>query len=828
MVLRRLGHRYEKPPLWSFVKVRVNLLYAQVVGLRYLLADAAACLVSTHEWTRKLLSRLRAPDRKMEPNEDYSDRPDPLYLVLSDAWSASDASPGFTKPFSDLYQLFHRLSNDTISQLRITRAQEKSFWILWHWWSTYRSSCQVSEDAPASQFRRHLAEGVSYELGVESLYFKRILGLFEHEFGGPGFARYGSDLMVRREEAAKFSACHYVALHGYRNALRDPNCQLRNLDKADHEVMLALPPPRGPTARQEKLVLGGDLAGIHPRCPTGATLRSCHWLPECRDLPFYLWDRETRQVVATERLSDWPAYTAISHTWGRWQKPGACSVRVEGVGDWLVPQNTIFEVRSLPTILAGVPTSSRYIWFDLVCIPQDGSPKAGEEIARQAAIFRNAEHAIIWFNRLSSWSGLEEALEYMCSIFLSVDPKGMPTTTGGATGFFEEYSFDSTIRREQMVTDGWFSSLWTLQEICLRPDMWLCNADWELFSIENATVPVAMDTVIALTQECTLGLDGRAFLAGEDVFSNGPPLFNVNTEQVPPDEMLGKLIGFGIYHRGYLELLELFNRTGMSYIHFIRRDLILLLGSHRFCRDLRAEAIMSVVGSRGWKAEYDAGNTKLVLDMYPLSFVQEARCAIGANFFNSASVSSRPISPVKEGTAPEPRGSLMPFESKRHGSEAKLVLDWIFSDEMDHPSVASWRILETGSVAIPRAGIYYSTREEEVQGGEGELVCNVWLTHESPEQDDARFIESRKARRFRTVELRSWLRTYFPYSESYAVELCRVNSRIGSRPSSRGILLKETSRGSRTMFKIGNYISSTFSLLSQSQVVERRVDWTVL
>jgi hypothetical protein len=60
-------------------------------------------------------------------------------------------------------------------------------------------------------------------------------------------------------------------------------------------------------------------------------------------------------------------YLVISHTWGRWRINGE-DIAVDGV-PWPVPGNTIFDVTNLPDMLAAVPFDTRYIWFDLVCIP---------------------------------------------------------------------------------------------------------------------------------------------------------------------------------------------------------------------------------------------------------------------------------------------------------------------------------------------------------------------------------------------------------------------------------------------------------------------------
>ncbi|UZP36912.1 hypothetical protein NXS19_004728 [Fusarium pseudograminearum] len=52
----------------------------------------------------------------------------------------------------------------------------------------------------------------------------------------------------------------------------------------------------------------------------GIDANPCPWLPEDDGLPFFLWDRHARRTVETAILQSRPAYTAISHMWGRWRK----------------------------------------------------------------------------------------------------------------------------------------------------------------------------------------------------------------------------------------------------------------------------------------------------------------------------------------------------------------------------------------------------------------------------------------------------------------------------------------------------------------------------
>lgn len=86
-------------------------------------------------------------------------------------------------------------------------------------------------------------------------------------------------------------------------------------------------------------------------------------------------------------------------------------MRVDGVENWLIPENEIFNVKNLPQILVDVPTKTSYVWFDLLCIPQDRFARALKEIVRQATIFRKAQYAIAWLNTIEHWSGLKGAVE---------------------------------------------------------------------------------------------------------------------------------------------------------------------------------------------------------------------------------------------------------------------------------------------------------------------------------------------------------------------------------------------------------------------------------
>lgn len=112
--------------------------------------------------------------------------------------------------------------------------------------------------------------------------------------------------------------------------------------------------------------------------------------------------------MTSKDIPDDLSYTTISHTWGRWRIPGA-SVTVEKV-PWAIPLNTRFDVSALPALFSQQSWSTRYLWFDLFCIPQDGSKLAGIEISRQADIFRNSTKSALWLNDIESWDALSNAV----------------------------------------------------------------------------------------------------------------------------------------------------------------------------------------------------------------------------------------------------------------------------------------------------------------------------------------------------------------------------------------------------------------------------------
>ena len=270
---------------------------------------------------------------------------------------------------------------------------------------------------------------------------------------------------------------------------------------------------------------------------------SAPWLTDedkHKGLPFYLWNVEEMRTVETSSIEQSPEYICISHTWGRWRVNP--SFQVDGV-PWLVPQCSKFEVRSLPALLQNAfgqrRIFSNLVWLDLLCIPQDGSPKANEEIARQASIFHNCRLCIAWMHDVQSWTGLKRAINWSALTYLQKTSERMLT---GIAPLIENASLLASTQIElvklvahgrrntlqkwedwvtgekykpwspssgSFVTYGnpsdWFSSLWTLQEVSLCPNLVLATDEWETFSDVTGAL-VSLGTILNIMRTAFPGL----------------------------------------------------------------------------------------------------------------------------------------------------------------------------------------------------------------------------------------------------------------------------------------------------------------------------------
>ncbi|KAL9062826.1 MAG: hypothetical protein Q9161_009733 [Pseudevernia consocians] len=466
--------------------------------------------------------------------------------------------------------------------------------------------------------------------------------------------------------------------------------------------------------------------------------KPCPWLRsegKSKELPFFLWDVEQMRTVTMTELNTEPEeYCCVSHTWGRWRKE---AIPIKGV-PWLVPQNTKFDVERLPEHLKQFQPRVRFIWIDLFCIPQDRSQKADEEINRQALIFQNASHCIAWINDVRQWGGTIKAMDWLGISYLhATTAPGIYDTDKLLDSLHHEANSVSELLSLQtdpaeikarhsaglLVASGdtptepasWFSSLWTLQEAMLCPNITFVSRDWVPLN-DRAGTPVPLDTFFNFVETV------------DSVWLNGMP-YNIFTE--------GTIIGYTKYNslletdehfqiadqylkwpNGPRQLRDLCLVTRMAHLLETPSPTgILMVANVRQCTDSRAPAIMSALGVTEWYKSNptEKASNDLVLNTYPLAFVKEAASKLGASFYESVTIQQETPEPHGLFTNSQ-RGSIMPF-SATNGWYSRIDAMPIHhrSDPQDHPAVQMWTIQQNGSVEIKQAGIVASTETSNPQ-----------------------------------------------------------------------------------------------------------------
>lgn len=400
------------------------------------------------------------------------------------------------------------------------------------------------------------------------------------------------------------------------------------------------------------------------------------------DIPYYLWDIANECTVKTSKLPAELRYTAISHTWGRWEKD--MPIQLNGV-PWKVPQNSLFEVRDLPQILKRAPFGMPYIWLDLVCIPQDYSIIAAEEIARQHKIFRGAEIVVAWLNDFDNFECLQAALRWGAIQFPKLQDSQAMATQRAMT----EESWDAMSGKQTGLllpgpiggTPGpWFTSLWTLQEAVLRPDLKFCTRDWDLLSYAETSMPVTFSGLIAIANLL---------------------------------QRLKMSISRDNNHTAITEIGSWILKTGFS--GFLDAGVIdvLKLGERRECKGSRAEAIMSAVGATDWynaiverldpdqpfRTQRHLFEQDLVLGKYPVAFVNEVFRKDPVDFFSSTFKMTMDPQVLIDSLLSQniPAGSLLPFSQERASGPG---LPFPYKSHLAPHTVDTWSVLPTGQVYI--------------------------------------------------------------------------------------------------------------------------------
>ncbi|KAJ4411684.1 hypothetical protein N0V82_008959 [Gnomoniopsis sp. IMI 355080] len=160
-----------------------------------------------------------------------------------------------------------------------------------------------------------------------------------------------------------------------------------------------------------------------------------------------------------------PAYSVISYTWGRWQTSDGPRLQIDGI-TWKVPAlKGAFAVEEFHRVLIRVgERTGGLVWVDIACIDQENYAVKMDEIGRQAGIFQNASFAYVWL-----WTLPKVTLKASVDTLLT-----LPTVDRVQEKFRGSNEVDTMRQLLQAVShilrDGWFSSLWTLQDAFLRTD----------------------------------------------------------------------------------------------------------------------------------------------------------------------------------------------------------------------------------------------------------------------------------------------------------------------------------------------------------------------
>ena len=610
-------------------------------------------------------------------------------------------------------------------------AQRVSWTLLTHWWSgTYQdpslsnaaiASLEAAASSPVPmiyKFGQTYPDAETFNQLRKSVYNSLMFDLFYREFNPYHWKPHVRDIPLTTLQATRVKAMQHATAQrlGYTSYMN-----LRGL---------------------KTNACGSYMGSIDKPCP---------WLPregKPKELPFFLWDFEQKRTVIVNELSTDPEeYCCVSHTWGRWRKD---AIPIEGV-PWLVPQNEKFDVERLPEYLQQVRPRIRFIWIDLFCIPQDGSLKAGDEINRQALIFQNASRCIAWINDARHWGGTVKALDWLGVSYLHATTSSgiydtdtlLPSLHHEANNISELFSLPNDPAeiktrhsagflvasgsrsilsdKDEMFVEpaNWFSSLWTLQEAMLCPNINFVSRDWMPLNDRGGT-PVPLDAFFSFVEIV------------KSVWRNGMP-YRIFTE--------GPISSYSMYRN----LLESDEHQYLKWPNGPRqlegpclctRIQILLewpspiglltIANIRQCTGSRVLAIMSALGVTEWytsKATKEI-NSDLVLNTYPLAFVKEAASKVGASFYESVT-RRREIPERHDLFNSSQRGSMMPFSTtKGWYSPINGIPPHYRHNVQDHPTVKTWTIKQNGSVDIKQASILASTEISYPQN-ESPMTINI-------------------------------------------------------------------------------------------------------
>lgn len=590
-----------------------------------------------------------------------------------------------------------------------------------------------------------------------------------------------------------------------------------------------------------------------------ACIEACPWLQIRKNqngYPYFLWDVALRKTVETASLRSQPEYICISHTWGRWRIEGkeGSSITIDGV-PWLVPQNTRFRVQGLPELLLQV-FHSGYVWFDLFCIPQDRSERALIEIARQASIFGNADLAVAWLNDTINWECLRSATKWFSRSYFRAqssiqqigDLPAIELSNEDQTSLEELIELVLDISQELGSAQGdeedmsplpWFTSLWTLQEVCLRPDMIICDRSFEPLRA-GPDVLITLDYLVAMVSNDSPSRFGEVAPPSESKI-HLDTTFKSSSSMNQSDALGEPEATNSPSAAAFDDLGTLLTMTSINDLHWTSPAAVFTSGQLRQCTKSRAEAIMSVVGATTWYEDYVSKHKhappedNLVLGFYPAAFLKEASQKIGPTFFTAIACDMRFAQGVillvnnewKFIDDRKPVGSMLPFtSSKTYIVPPHRIGFSVYS----HPAVKTWNLRDDASVCIKQAGILTPGCFKNASDHEYNPLKQDILWAPVPTQKNIMTLDS-EIEGF-SGNLEEWLASFSNPQQVPNVAVCLYQQTFydkGTPAPQTGLLLKEIGTvrktGQKVMLKIGVYLANCRATWD---VESTEVDWIVI
>ncbi|KFY63558.1 hypothetical protein V496_03866 [Pseudogymnoascus sp. VKM F-4515 (FW-2607)] len=173
-----------------------------------------------------------------------------------------------------------------------------------------------------------------------------------------------------------------------------------------------------------------------------------------------------------------PSYNAISYTWGRYEDPSEAPINISGL-TWKVPgiKKSHFTVSEFEQALKTTANKGAFIWVDIACIDQENEAVKMAEINNQAAIYQRAREVFAWMVpwATSDMSKAYYTIEKYAESIGYIRPDGHPRLEPSNMAI--QVDIESVSRIFQgMAQQGWFTSLWTLQEAFLSRPFFLSKS----------------------------------------------------------------------------------------------------------------------------------------------------------------------------------------------------------------------------------------------------------------------------------------------------------------------------------------------------------------